>query len=436
MTVTQSQTPTSSHAVPAGSAALKPAKSSAGGSTARAAAAPLTRFDGYVPNTRGYRRILVALFLSGTGIFAQLYAPQAVLPDLRADLHITAGQAGLVVSMGTIGLALGVIPWAAVSDRLGRVLTMRAAIIAGSVLTLIACFSPNYESLLALRFVSGFAIGAVPALALSYLNSEVHPAFTAKAAGVFIAGNSIGGLLGRIVAGLGSAQWGWQGGMLAVSILASLAALGFVFTVPKAHGKPPVAMGRCAEKTHPYKQNFQSADQRKIFLAGFLLMGAFVTVYNYMGFRLQGAPYFVSPELTAFLFVGLLAGTVASLFAASIVARWGRSSVLAAAGLVLACGIGMTLVPTLWAQAGGLLLVTVGFFGGQSVASGWASAHLPAARTQAGALYTLSYYAGGSFMGWLGGEVLEFYGWTAFVAVIAALGLCICAVAVSLRRAA
>lgn len=376
----------------------------------------------------------MALFLSGTGIFAQLYAPQAVLPMLRENLGITAGQAGLVVSMGTIGLALGVIPWAAISDRVGRVPAMRVAIIVGSVFTLFACFSPSFEVLLALRFVSGFAIGAVPALALSYLNSEVHPNFTAKAAGVFIAGNSIGGLLGRIVAGLGGAHWGWQGGMFAVSVLASLAAVGFVCVVPKAQGKPPHAAGLCNKETRPYPQNFRSSVQRKIFLVGFLLMGAFVTVYNYMGFRLQGAPYFVPPALTAFLFVGLLAGTVASIFAASIVARCGRSAVLAAAGLVLAAGIGLTLVPSLWAQAGGLLLVTVGFFGGQSVASGWASLQLPGARTQAGALYTLAYYAGGSFMGWLGGEVLELYGWTAFVVTISLLGLCVCGLAISLRK--
>lgn len=390
--------------------------------------------SGYVPHTPGYRRILAALFLAGIAIFAQLYAPQAVLPAIREGFEISAGQAGLIVSMGTIGLALGVIPWACVSVKIGRVRTMRVAIIVGSVLTIAACFSPTFQSLLVLRFLAGFAIGAVPALALSYLNAEVQRDFTAKAAGVFIAGNSIGGLLGRIVAGVSGAYWGWQGGLLAVSIMASFAAVAFVCVVPQARCQRIPSRSEDAVKPHPYRANFADTNQRKLFLIGFLLMGAFVSVYNYMGFRLQAEPYSLPPAVTSFLFVGLLAGTITSVVAAQAVSSFGRRNVVALSGLVLALGIALTLIPQLWAQACGLLLVTAGFFGGQSVASGWASLRLPQASTQAGAIYTLSYYLGGSLMGWLAGEVLEFYGWLWFALTIAILGCCISALAKSLTN--
>jgi predicted MFS family arabinose efflux permease len=374
-------------------------------------------------------------------VFAQLYAPQAVLPLIGRDLGLTAGQAGLVVSVGTIGLALGVIPWAGLSGRYGRVNTMRAAILAGTGLTLLSCFATTLPLLLAARFVAGFAIGAVPALALSYLNAEVRHDAAARGAGVFIAGNSIGGLLGRILAGVAAGHWGWQGGMLAVSLLSAAAAVGFVMlvqpdacpdsecdhvrtNVTKGEGRidsPVVALSGLKR----YLALLSDPMQRRIYLIGFLLMGAFVTVYNYLGYRLQAAPFNLPSSVTSFLFVGLLAGTVASVLTGGLVIRHGRKAVIAVSGGVLAVGVAVTLIPQMWAQVCGLVLVTLGFFGGQSVASGWASAGPTAGRTQAGALYTLAYYAGGSLVGWCGGEVLERLGWLGLVIMVAALGVAI-----------
>jgi hypothetical protein len=44
------------------------------------------------------RRLLVALFGAGTAAFAQLYAPQSVLPDAARDLATSASATALLVS--------------------------------------------------------------------------------------------------------------------------------------------------------------------------------------------------------------------------------------------------------------------------------------------------------------------------------------------------
>ena len=67
------------------------------------------------------RRLLVALFGAGTAAFAQLYAPQSVLPDAARELATSASATALLVSAATLGLAVGVLPWAWVADRIGRV---------------------------------------------------------------------------------------------------------------------------------------------------------------------------------------------------------------------------------------------------------------------------------------------------------------------------
>src|SRR3954471_6796861 len=86
----------------------------------------------WVGHSRGsaeYGRLLAALFCAGVATFAQLYSPQAVLPLISADLGVGAASSALMVSASTVGLALGVIPWSTLADRIGRVKAMTASVI-------------------------------------------------------------------------------------------------------------------------------------------------------------------------------------------------------------------------------------------------------------------------------------------------------------------
>lgn len=112
----------------------------------------------------------------------------------------------------------------------------------------------------------------------------------------------------------------------------------------------------------------------------FLLMGAFVTVYNYLGFRLLAPPFSLPGTLVGLVFLGYLAGSWASTGAGRLGDRFGRRPVLWVATLLALAGIWVTLPDLLPTTLAGLLLVTVGFFGAHSVASSWVgrrSATLP-----------------------------------------------------------
>lgn len=69
-----------------------------------------------------FRRMLVALVCAGIATFAQLYSPQGVLQMISADLSIRAEQSALTISAATLGLALAVVPWSFIGDRIGRLL--------------------------------------------------------------------------------------------------------------------------------------------------------------------------------------------------------------------------------------------------------------------------------------------------------------------------
>src|SRR5690606_34088340 len=145
--------------------------------------------------------LIAGLFFAGVATFAQLYSPQAVLPLIASEFDVEPATAALAVSAPTLGLAATVIPWSAVADRVGRVPAMAVGIVAATAFGLLAPFSSDLEILLTLRLLEGVGLGAVPAIALAYLSEEVDAAHTAAAAGSYIAGTTIGGLSGRLMAG-------------------------------------------------------------------------------------------------------------------------------------------------------------------------------------------------------------------------------------------
>ncbi len=362
-----------------------------------------------------YRRLLAALFCAGIATFAQLYSPQGVLPQISADLGVGAASAALMVSACTIGLAVGVIPWSMIADRIGRVKAMSISVITSSVLGLLTPFAPSFDLLLAGRLLEGLVLGGVPAIAIAYLTEEIASEHAARAAGTFVSGTSIGGLLGRVVAGPITDIATWRIGMFTVAVLCAVAAAGFVKLAPHSRGFTP-SNGRSANPEgslgHRLLVNLRSPRQLTLFAQGFLLMGGFVAVYNYLAFRLTAAPYHLPVTVVSLIFLAYLAGTGASTLAGAMATRFGRKAVLLTSIAIMITGVSITLCSNLFLVLIGLVVGTVGFFGAHAIATGWAGRAATVGKAQASSLYNLFYYAGSSIVGWFGGIALVHAGWT------------------------
>lgn len=380
---------------------------------------------GHVRGSREYRRLLVALFFAGIATFAQLYSPQPVLPLISAAFDVPPATASLAVSVCTLGLAAAVIPWSLVADRIGRVPAMAIGLVAATVLGIVAPFSPDTTVLLGVRLLEGIALGAVPAIALAYLSEEVDAAHVAAAAGSYIAGTTVGGLSGRVVAGFAGELGDWRTGMWTVSAICVGAAAVFLWLIPRARGFHP---GRFRAEAGPgiarrIAVNLRSPAQLALYAQGFLLMGAFVAVYNYLGFHVSEPPFSLPASLVTLLFLAYLAGTVSSPWAGVLASRHGRLGILIGGIVVMMSGAGLMMVPAVWVIVGGLLLFTGGFFATHAVASGWAPvAARRDTRAQASSLYYLGYYVGSSLFGWCLGYVFSGLGWIGFLATV--LGMC------------
>lgn len=388
---------------------------------------------GHVPGSSEYRRVIVALFVAGISAFSQLYAAQGMLPALARGLTMTEADAALSVSAATGGLAVAVLPWSIVADRLGRRRTLAISMLVAVALGVGVSFAPDYAWLLALRAAQGAAIAGIPATAMAYLSEELTPAGVATAAGLFVSGNTVGGLSGRLLAGPLAELVSWRVAFGAATLLAAVAAVVFILAAPAAHGFVPERRGRSAPgaasnaPTLGFRAKLATVARNPQLLAlygqALLLMGGFVAVYNYLGFRLEAPPLLVAPALTALVFLAYLAGTFASPRAGQLALRFGRlPTLLGGIGCMLA-GLALTLIAWLPAVVAGLMILTAGFFVAHSVASGWISVFAPTGRAQATSLYNLGYYGGSSVFGWAVGLAFAPFGWVGVVLAVGALAL-------------
>ncbi|WP_347107987.1 MFS transporter [Paenarthrobacter sp. S56] len=391
-------------------------------------------WDGHAKGSKGYRRILAALALAGVATFAQLYSTQAVLPLMAADLRISAAEAALSISLATVGLAVSVLPWSFAADRIGRVRAMAFGIGAATLLGLLVPLAPTVPVLLGLRALEGMALGGIPAIAIAYLNEEVTKIHTALAAGSYVAGTTLGGLAGRLVAGPAGELWGWRAATLAVSVLATLSAVLFLVLVPGQRRFTPAPAQGFQGAWRTLRTHAANPRLLALYLQAFLLMGGFVAVYNYLGFRLHAAPFAMPATLVSLIFLAYLSGTVTSRWAAGLTTRFGRRNVLLAGILVMSSGLALTLMDNLAATLAGLVVFTGGFFAAHSVGSGWTGAIATEGRAQAASLYNLSYYLGSSVIGWAGGLAFQAFGWTALASGVIALGITTAAVTAVVHR--
>lgn len=395
---------------------------------------PATAWTGHAKGSPGYRRLLAALAFAGVATFAQLYSTQALLPGLAADLHVDAAQAALTVSLATLGLAAAVIPWSFAADRIGRVPAMTAGVAAATVLGLVAPFAAGIGVLLVLRSLEGVALGAVPALAVAYLTEEVNKTHAALAAGTYVAGTTVGGLLGRLVAGPLSDLWGWRAAIFAVSVLGTVAAAAFVALAPRQRGFVALRDRDRDGAARGLRRGVADAGQRlgaqlrnrrllALYVQAFTLMGGFVAIYNFLGFRLELPPFVLPAAVTSLLFLAYLSGTFSSGYAARLSERYGRGRVMVASTALMAAGALLTVFDWLPAILVGLVALTAGFFAAHGLGSGWTGALATTGRAQAASLYNLGYYAGSSLLGWLGGIVFQSFGWAWLAGGVAALAL-------------
>lgn len=370
--------------------------------------------------TKQFTLTNLALFAAGFITFANLYMTQPLLPEFSKTFNITPAIASLSLSVSTFVLSISLILVSSLSESWGRKRLMVVSIFAASILTIAVAFSPNYEVLLVLRIIQGFVFAGVPAIAMAYLGEEMEPTSLGIAMGLYISGNTVGGLAGRVIIGSMTDLFSWQTGMIIMGLLSIIVSAYFVWALPPSKNFTPRPL-QFKSLTKSLFSHLKDPGLLCLFGISFTLMGGFVTLYNYISYLLLAPPYNLSATVVGWIFVIYLVGTFSSAWFGSLSDKLGRQKVMFAGIIITLSGALLTLPVHLMIKIMGMIVFTFGFFGTHSIASGWVSWRAKKDKAQASSLYLFGYYFGSSVGGTTGGIFWSLWGWSGVIYFISAL---------------
>ena len=383
--------------------------------------------------TIAYRRANLALFCAGFVTFITLYDLQPLLPLFAKEFGISPAMASLPLSFSTIALSVGMLIAGTLSETLGRRTVMTAALFFTSILAIFTFFSQSFEYLLALRLAQGIALAGVPSVAMAYLGEEMDANAIGHAMGLYISGNALGGMSGRIGSALLCEYVPWQTAIAIVGLLSLILSTVFLKSLPPSTNFQQRPFRIRYLFTSLY-QHLHEPGLLCLYGLAFLSMGGFVSLYNYIGFRLLAPPYNLGQFQVSLIFLVYLLGSFSSGVAGRLIHRFGRPFMIRITLSVMLAGTLITLAGSLPMIVIGVGIFTCGFFSVHAIASSWVGRRARTAKAQASSLYLFCYYLGSSISGTIGGLFWMHYGWNGVAAMIALLILTAFGVALLLLR--
>ncbi|MCG7337214.1 MFS transporter [Sporosarcina sp. ACRSM] len=372
--------------------------------------------------TTEFKKVNLALFAGGFCTFAILWGTQPLLPDIAKEFQLTPAMASLSLTTTTITLAISLLFIGSLSDQYGRKNIMAISLVASAFLAILTGFAPTFPLLILCRILQGITLAGLPAVAMAYLGEEVERKSLGFAMGLYISGNSVGGMAGRIINGFLTDYFNWHIALMGIGIVSLLATIIFwLFLPPSAHFTAHKL--QLKHFTTTLLSPFKTPGLPYLFLIGFLLQAGFVSLYNYIGFELIQPPYSLSQTLVGFIFIVYIVGTFSSTWMGMLADLHGKRKILLLALLILLIGVCITLQFNLWIKIIGIAIFTFGFFAGHSIASSWVGELGKRDRAQAAALYLFFYYLGGSIGGTASGTFYHHFDWIGVVVAIVAFSV-------------
>ncbi len=363
-------------------------------------------------------QIAIAVFLAGLSCFGLLYYYQVLLPDLVEHFKISKAESSFAVSFATFGMAVGLVTAMFVADRYSRKHVIGFSLFASAILAFASSFSENFSILIFLNFIKGFLLAGSTSVCLTYISEEVSEHKKLKITGFYIGGNAIGGLFGRVLASKIAHFFSWQIASEIIGIWCLLCAILFFVVAPKS------------QHFHPKKESFRTLIKPNLklifnknllpyYFTGFLLLGTFVSLYNYMAFFLVKPPFQIPEFWIPYVYVLYLTGVLGSLNVHFWEKKLGNSiKILQAMSILGIFGFLTIFIENKIFVILGVGIFTYAFFVAHTVCSKMVGEFSKEKKSVTIAIYLLLYYVGSSILGSSTGIILQNFNWQIFLMVL------------------
>jgi predicted MFS family arabinose efflux permease len=360
-----------------------------------------------------------------------LFAAQALLPTLVAHYGVSPASMGLAVNACTFGMAAAGLAVALFSRHIDR----RAGIIASLALltipTALLAHAPNLTVFASLRVLQGLCMATAFSLTLAHLGERYTAQEATGAFAAYITGNVASNLIGRLIAAGVTQHFGLAGAFYTFAALNLLGAALAYYFIP-ARRNESGAMGM-SEAMQGWLAHWRHPGLRAGFGIGFCILFAFIGTFTFVNFILVAPPLSVGMMELGIIYFVFLPSILTTPLAGAVAGRLGVRNAMLASLAVAALGLPLMLSSRLGLVLSGMILVAVGTFFAQALATGFVSRTAKHDRSAASGMYLASYFVGGLIGTAILGQIFDRLGWAATLAGIGlalavAAGLCLSAV--------
>jgi len=308
---------------------------------------------------------LYELCLARVGFAMMFTAYSGVLPLLRADWNMSAGEAGLVQSAWHVGYLVSLFAAGFLSDRFGAKRTFLAGnLLAAAAAMLFAVFTDGFLSALLLHGLLGLCSGSSYTPGLTLISERFDSQVRGRAMGFYLAAASLGYAVALVLGGLLVTSIGWRGVFIATACGPLAAACLSFYTLrrtPNVVHPAPVATGIVPSLLEVLRNRPAMRIIWAYVFHSWELLGmwawlpAFLAISAAAGGDVTAQAVGLGALLSAITYVSSMAGSIGG---GSLSDRWGRTTVILAmscASLACSFAFGWMLAWPLWL----LLIVAV-----------------------------------------------------------------------------
>ncbi|UTW03159.1 MFS transporter [Amphritea atlantica] len=364
--------------------------------------------------SKQFWRATLALCIGSFMIFANVYVTQPILPQLQQEFSLTTLEVSWSFTVTTLTLGLSLLFYGPLSDAVGRRSLMLVSMAGVCLCTLLLSRAESFTALVLLRGLQGVFLGGLPAIAIAYMGDEYSRKALLLAVGLYISGNSLGGISGRLIGGFIGDWLGWADLFLVMGLVSCVCLLLFWWLLPASRQFSPQVLNLSAMGSR-LRDHLTNPLLLLVYLVGGLNFFIFINQYSYITFVLSDAPYHLSPVWIGLLFLTYLTGTVGSTLSGRIAQQIGQLNCIKLGIVILIAGSLLTLSSALPLIVTGFFINSFGFFFAHSSASSWVSHQATHARASASSLYLVFYYLGASCGGFYLDPFWQWLGWEGVV---------------------
>jgi predicted MFS family arabinose efflux permease len=361
----------------------------------------------------------IAVVFAAVGAFLHLYAPQATLPLMAQEFGAGAAEASMIITAGTLAVA-ATAPFAgALSDVLGRKRVIVAAMALLMIPTVMVALAPSLQAMIAWRFIHGLLLPPIFAVTVAYIGDEWPPNEANGVIGLYAAASAVGGFLGRFVPGMLTDYVGWRGGFLALSGISFICLI--MVTTFLTRERKFVRAANFAASSRQMLAHLRNPKLLSTYAVGFGVLFNFIATFTYISFHLAAPPFNKSPAFLGSIFFVYLVGSAFALWTGRATAWLGRRNFVLCVLAVWACGLLITLIPSVPAIVIGLIVVSTCGIVAQACSTSFVAISAQGGTSSAVGLYVTCFYIGGTFGGWLAGLAYEAHGWPGTLWLVVAM---------------